>query len=313
MSRLLGELRYPTTGRAKIIAITLAILVFSLLCLAVLGGFFLSRALNPLQAAETIDPTQFLGNALTVEFQGPEGGTHSGWFFPGLRSGPVVVVCHGYKSSRSEILTLATSLQQHRYNVFVFNFAGHGESPVTTTTLGFREAAELRAALEMLLRRDDVDSSRMGLWGQSMGGYAVLRVAPDFPQVKSVAVDSVYPEPAEMLRIELGQMGANAVPLVTFFTLVEFRGYSWLFNSAADLAPTLARLVGTPKLFIAGDDSPQLAAFTQQLHNAAAGPKELVELPRTNMASLFEEERRNYENLVVSYFLRTLPLVAPAT
>ena len=65
----------------------------------------------------------------------------------------------------------------------------------------------------------------------------------------------------------------------------------------------------TAKLFIAGDDAPALSDYTRALYQEAPGPKELVTLPRTNMASLVEDERRNYENLVVTFFLRTLPLV----
>lgn len=313
LGRLLGELRSPTTPRAKIIVVSLAVIVFSFLTLAVVGGFFLSRALNPLQAGETIDPTLFLGNTTSLEFQGPAGEPHNGWFFPGLRNAPLVVLCHGYKSSRSEILTLATSLQQHRYNVFVFNFAGHGESPIGYTTLGLRESEELRAALEMLSRRDDIDSERIGLWGYTMGAYAVLRVAPDFPRVKTLAVDSAYPSPSALLRIELGSLGAESLPLLASFAQLEFRAYSLTSGGLRDVTPELPRLSGIPKLFISGDDAPRLAALTKQLHAAAPGPKELVTLPRTNMASpsMVEEERRNYENLVVSFFLRTLPLVAP--
>ena len=308
LSRLLGELRSPNTPRAKIIVVVLAVLVFSSLSLAALGGFFLARAMNPLQAGETIDPTLFLGNAQTVEFTGPDGLPRSGWFFPGLRTAPVLVLCHGYKSSRSEILTLATSLQQHRYNVFVFNFSGHGESPVGYTTLGIREAQELRAALDMLARRTDMDTTRMGLWGYSMGGYAVLEVAVHSPRVQAIVVDSGYPSPAALLRIELHSLGADMVPLLAPLTLLEFRLTSVFFGGAPDVRDDLTRLTGVSKLFIAGDDAPRLADLTQELHAAAPPPKELVVLPRTNMASLMEEDRRNYENLVVSFFLRNLPL-----
>jgi fermentation-respiration switch protein FrsA (DUF1100 family) len=310
LNRFLSELRNPTTRRAKIIAVALAVLVFSFVTLAVVSAFFLSRVMNPLQAGETIDPTRFLGNAQSVEFQTPDGVSRSGWFFPGLRGGPVVVLCHGYKSSRAEILTLATSLQQHRYNVFAFNFSGHGESPVGYTTLGARETQELRAAVDMLSRRGDIDTSRIGLWGYSLGAYAVVQVASELSAVKAVVVDSAYPRPAAMLRLELTHLGGDVVPLVTPLAVAEFHLLSLFYGSADDLTPTLEPTAGRPKLFITGEDTPRLAAMTQQLYAQAPGPKELTELPRTNMASMIEEERRSYENVVVSFFFRTLPLRA---
>jgi pimeloyl-ACP methyl ester carboxylesterase len=307
INRLLNELRNPTTLRAKIIAVFLAVVVFSFLTLVVVSGFFLSRALNPLQASETIDPTRFLGTAQGLSFETPDGETHNGWFFPGRRGAPVVVLCHGYRSNRAEILTLATSLQQHRYNVFTFNLAGHGESPVAYTTLGARETEELRAALDMLARRTDIDANRIGLWGYSLGAYAVLRLAPAVPGVKAVVVDSLYPQPAALLHLELSRLSANVLPLVTPVALAEFRLLSLFFGRPANLEDEIDTLAGLPKLFIVGHDTPVLSAMTREFYARAPGPKELVELPRTSITSMVEEERRNYENVVVSFFFRSLP------
>lgn len=308
--RFLSELRYPTTSRGKIIAATLAAVASAFLSLVVVGGFFLVRALMPLQAGEIIDPTTFLGNAQSLAFQTPDGKAHSGWFFPGLRAAPLVVICHGYNSSRSEILTLATSLQQHRYNVFAFNFAGHGESPVGYTTLGYKETEELLAALALLATRTDIDTERIGLWGYSLGAYAVLSAAPRSPQVKALVVDSAYPVPESLLRLELENLGANMIPLLTSISTLEFRLLAVYYGG--QLHPTEARssLAGLPKLFVVGSDAPALAAMTRELYQEVPEPKELAELPRTNMASLTEQERRNYENLVVGFFLRHLPLRA---
>lgn len=280
--------------------------------LAAVSGFFLSRVLNPAQGGETIDPTLFLGNAQTVNFTTPDGTFHSGWFFPGLRGGPVIVICHGYKSSREDILTLGTSLQQHRYNVLAFNFAGHGESPVPYTTLGYKETEELQAALDMLSNRDDMDTQRIGLWGYSMGGYSVVRIASLNPSVKAVVADSLYPHPTALLRIELRKLGAHLIPLLIPMAVAEFHVSSFFFGGLdGDLATNMDTLAGVPKLFVAGDDAPRLEALTREIYVAAPGPKDLVTLPRSNISAFSEDERRNYENVVVTFFLRSLPLAGP--
>jgi pimeloyl-ACP methyl ester carboxylesterase len=297
MGRWLAELRNPTTGRGKAVAVTLAIVLFSLMTVGVVSGFFLARALNPVQGGETIDPTRFLGNAQTLEFTTPSGKIHNGWFFPGLRGAPVIVICHGYKSNREEILTLGTSLQQ----------AGHGESPESYTSLGFRESAELQAAVDMLSQRTDIDTQRMGLWGYSMGAYAALQVSSRTPAVKAVVVDSVYPHPTAMLEVELREL-----PLLSSVAVIEFRILSFFTGGfGGDLSEDINALAGTPKLFIAADDAPPLANMTRQLYGTAPGPKDLMTLPRTSMSALLEEERRGYENVVVTFFLSNLPLAAP--
>ena len=65
-----------------------------------------------------------------------------GWFFPGLRGAPTVVVAHGYREQRADVLTLVTALQEQQFNAFLFDFTGHGTSP-GVTTLGYKETEEL--------------------------------------------------------------------------------------------------------------------------------------------------------------------------
>jgi len=311
LSGLLDEIRNPATGRAKIIVATLAAMAFALLSLIVASVFFLSRALMPLQAQESTSPSTFLASTENVEFITPDGKLHDAWLFPGLRDSPVIVLCHGYRSSRTEVMTLATSLQMHRYNVLAFNFAGHGDSPVGHTTLGNLESVELLAALRSLEGRNDVDISRVGLWGYSLGGYAALSAAPDFPGIKVIVVDSVYPRPANLLRREMGRLGADIIPLLGPVTTLEFHVFSLFQPGRPDPRQALPRLGGIPKLFIAGEDTPQLGQLTRELYEQAPDPKELATLPRSNLASMNEAERRTYEDLVVRFFLKHLPLSQP--
>jgi len=42
------------------------------------------------------------------------------------------------------------------------------------TTFGYRESDEVRAAIDTLATRNDVDAARFGLWGYNLGAYAAL-------------------------------------------------------------------------------------------------------------------------------------------
>jgi pimeloyl-ACP methyl ester carboxylesterase len=311
LSQLLDEIRNPTTSRGRILVVVLAALALILLLLVAASGLFLSRVLKPVRTAETITTDSFFGTAETLEFTEPGGRSHSAWFFPGLRGAPVIVLCHGYNSSRSEVMTLATSFQMHRYNVLVFNFAGHGESPAGFSTLGHRESAELLAALEMLKERKDMDARRVGLWGYSLGAYAALSAAPDYPGVKAIVVDSAYHRPVDLLRMELSRLGADLIPLVSQVAVLEFHLFSLLQTSRPSPRQALERLGGVQKLFIVSQDAGPLGGYTRELAEVAPPPKEVAALARTNLPSLSEEERREYDNLVIRFFLKNLPVTPP--
>jgi len=142
----------------------------------------------------------FPGRPDEVEFSVAGLGNRRGWFFPGFRGAPTIVLLHGYESSRGELLTLVSALQDHQYNVFVFDFAAHGAN-AGVTTFGYREADEVRAAIDVIAKRNDVDVTRFGLWGYNLGAYAALREAEKDPRVRALALDSVYDYPRQMVKI----------------------------------------------------------------------------------------------------------------
>src|SRR5947209_4027302 len=188
---ILFELRYPTRWYTKLFTAVFALVFFAVLATAAIASFLLYRIVKPQRTSSEINMQSFPGRPDAVEFQVPGQGTREGWFFPGLRGAPTIVLCHGYESSRGELLTLVSALQDHQYNVFVFDFAAHGGNP-GITTFGYREADEVRAAIDVLAVRNDVDAARCGLCGYNLGAYAALLEAEGDKRIRALILDSVY-------------------------------------------------------------------------------------------------------------------------
>ena len=131
--RILYELRYPSRWYTKILTALLAVAFFAVLATTAIAGFLLYRIVKPQRTSTDISMESFPGRPEIVGFSVPGLGKREGWFFPGLRGAPTIVLCHGYESSRGELLTLVSALQDHQYNVFVFDFAAHGVNPGITT------------------------------------------------------------------------------------------------------------------------------------------------------------------------------------
>src|SRR5579862_3946191 len=193
---------------SKLLSAILAVLIFAVVSISTVSGFLLYQTLKPARNPATFDLSVMMGHPGALSFTLPGGAQREGWLFPGLRGAPAIIVCHGYLSQRADVLTLVTALQDHQFNVFLFDFSGHGTSP-RGTTLGYRETAELRAAIQTLSGRDDVDPQRFGLWGVDMGGYAALEVATSDPRIAALAVDDAYDDPRDLLRIEVAKSGLN--------------------------------------------------------------------------------------------------------
>ena len=300
------ELRYPTKWYTKVLTAVLALAFFVGLATLAIAGFLVYRIVKPQRTTSEINMNTFPGRPDAVQFSVAGLGTREGWFFPGLRGAPTIVLCHGYESSRSELLTLVSALQDHQYNVFVFDFAAHGANS-GVTTFGYKEAEELRAAIDTLAARTDVDPTSFGLWGYNLGAYAALREAETDKRVRTLVLDSVYDEPKQMVKVEVNNTGLNAFPFMVRSAEMSFDWLNYQYKQEPPLSKRLGALKNVPKLFIEANDEPELADSTRDLFVKAPEPREQVMIPHGNFAGLADADKRLYEDRVVTFFLMHLP------
>jgi uncharacterized protein len=303
---ILYELRYPTKWYMKLLTALIALAFFVGLATLAISGFLVYRIVKPQRATSEINMNTFPGRPDAVQFPVAGIGTREGWFFPGFRGAPTIILCHGYESSRSELLTLVSALQDHQYNVFVFDFAAHGANP-GMTTFGYKEAEEVRAAIDTLAARTDVDPTSFGIWGYNLGAYAALREAETDKRVRALVLDSVYDEPQQMVKVEVGNTGLGSFPFMMRSAELSFEWLNYQHKQDPPVSKRLAALKGVPKLFIEANDEPELAELTRDLFVKAPEPREQAIIQHGNFASLGDNDKRAYEDRVVTYFLMHLP------
>src|SRR5487761_751936 len=289
----------------RILGSLLALVLFVFLAAGTISGYLLYQILTPPRSPANVDVTLLMGHPTVYSFTIPGEGSREGWFFPGLIHAPTIVLCHGYGSQRADILTLVTALQEHQFNVFLFDFVGHG-SVAGRTTLGYEETQELLAAIKGLATRTDIDSSRFGAWGTDLGAYATLAAATQEPRIQAIAVDSAYDQPSDFLAIQVSHTGLGALPLVKTFCQFGFRMINYQYRTVPPILARLGRLQGIPKLFIESTDKVELGRDTLQMFEAAPEPKEQA-IDTMTYAEMSDESRRNYESRIVNFFLKYLP------
>lgn len=305
---ILYELRYPRRWYTKLLTILLALVFFALLATAVISGVLVYWIVKPQRTSSEISMSSFPGKPDEVDFTVPNIGERKGWFFPGLRGAPTIILVHGYMSSRGELLTLVSALQDHQYNVFVFDLAAHGAS-AGVTTFGYKESDEIRAAIETLSKRNDVDPTRFGIWGYNLGAYSALRAAEKDPRVRALVLDSVYDTPKQLVKIGVEKAGVGGFPLMVRSAQTGFEWLNYAYKNDPPVSSKLkTNLSGVPILFIEAVDDPELGAITRSIFLKAGEPREEQIIAHGNFVNLPDDEKRTYENRVVSFFLTRLPI-----
>lgn len=305
---ILDELRYPTRWYTKLSVVVLTLVFFVALATLAIAGVLTYWIVKPQRTSSEINMASFPGRPDELDFAVPglTPGDRKGWFFPGLRGAPTIILCHGYESSRGELLTLVSALQDHQYNVFVFDFAAHG-SNAGTTTFGYREADEVRAAIDTIAGRNDVDPNRFGLWGYNLGAYAALREAERDRRVRALVLDSVYDYPKQMVKIGVEKTGVGGFPFMVRSAQTTFEWLNYADKNDPSLSSGLKSLNDVSILFIEATDDPELAAITREMYLKAPEPREQAAIAHGNFVNLPDDEKRTYENRVVSFFLTRLP------
>jgi len=273
-----------------------------------ISGFLLYQILRPPRSPATYDLNVMMGQPSSFSFSVPGMPDRDGLFFPGLRGGPTIVVCHGYMSQRADLLTLASALQDHQYNVFLFDFVGHGTTP-GLTTLGYKETGDLKAAIQGLATRSDIDTKHFGVWGVDLGGYVALEAATSDPRIAAVAVDNAYADPHEMLHLLVAHSGLSIIPYVTRLSDFGFKMLNYQYRNTPPVTKNFSKTQGIPKLFIESEDKPGLAQDTFDLFLRAPDPKQ-IQKDRVSYSDMTDDDRHAYENEIVTFFLQNLPATA---
>jgi dipeptidyl aminopeptidase/acylaminoacyl peptidase len=127
----------------------------------------------------------------------------SGW--------PVIVFNHGYIPPRQyrtteRYVAYLDAFARNGYVVFKSDYRGHGSSEGAAAG-GYGSPAytvDVLNAMASVLRRDDVDPERVGMWGHSMGGQITLRSMVVTDTVKAgviwAGVVASYPDLFERWR-----------------------------------------------------------------------------------------------------------------
>jgi pimeloyl-ACP methyl ester carboxylesterase len=305
---IVDELRYPRRWYTKLLIIILALLFFAGLATVAISGVLTYWIVKPQRTSSEINMASFPGRPDEVDFTVAALGERKGWFFPGLRGAPTIILLHGYESSRGELLTLVSALQDHQYNAFVFDFAAHG-SNAGLTTFGYKESDEVRAAIDTLAKRNDLDPTRFGIWGYNLGAYAGLREAEKDPRVRALVLDSVYDYPKQMVKVGVDRTGVGGFPMMVKSAQTCFEWLNYAYKNDPPLSAKLKALNGAPVLFIQAADDPELASITRDMFLKAPEPREQAIIAHGNFVNLPDDEKRTYENRVVSFFLTRLPVI----
>lgn len=223
-----------------------------------------------------------------------------GWFLPAANGGPAratVLHLHGNAANITGHYEFIRWLPDAGYNVLTFDYQGYGRSKGSVTRNGTIDDA--LAALDYLRRRPDVNSQRIVIFGQSIGGaVAAVLGALRRDQVRAVAIDSSFSGYRAITRYHVMRN--------PWLTVLAW----WLpYTISAGLDPIdyVGRISPVPLLFIHGR-ADRIAPWemSQELYEAAKEPKDLWLIDDLDHTEVWEEHPEEARARLLDFFDRAL-------
>jgi pimeloyl-ACP methyl ester carboxylesterase len=151
-----------------------------------------------------------------------------GWFIPGKdnnpmnSSPPLIILVHGWGSSRSSMLRYALPLYMEGYSLLLFDVRSHGESDgiPALTVKTFRD--DVIAAVHYAKKRHDVDPMNIGILSHSFGGFGSVLTLKNDMNIKALVTDSM---PVQFRTIMEAALSRYKLPYFPFGYLLLKVGF----------------------------------------------------------------------------------------
>lgn len=237
-----------------------------------------------------------------VEVTNGDGMKLFGWFIPS-ENGAVIMMQHGYKATRKEMLNEAQMLYQHGYGVLITTVRAHDYSEGEAISLGVYEMSDMEAWYQYLISRDDINPNQIGILGNSYGGMLAIQYASQNENIKAVVANCAFSSMQDTVTTSVKHF--TGLPEFPFVPLIVFWAEQDTGIKMEEIDTTKWIPLISPRpvfLMQGGADTVISPSSGQILFDAANEPKELWFDEELGHVDFDTERAEEYETRVVEFF-----------
>jgi uncharacterized protein len=215
------------------------------------------------------------------------------WLIKTDSSKGTVIIFPGYGGEKSSMLDKAEEFLKLGYNTMLVDFMGCGGSEGSTTTIGFKEAQEVKDCYEYLIRNHFPNVS---LFGTSMGSVAIMKAIKDYDlKPTSIIIECPF---GSMYKTVCKRFEMQGIPSFPMAGLLVFWGgvqnNFWAFSHNPE---EYAKSIHCPTLLLYGEKDQKVSREEiNTIFQNLNGRKMLVTYPlagHENYLSLYKEKWAN--------------------
>lgn len=222
------------------------------------------------------------------------------WYIKTPQAKGSVILFHGYSGEKSSMLDKSDEFLAMGYNTLLVDFMGSGGSGGNQTTIGYKEAKDVKAAYDHLQATGE---KNIYLFGTSQGAVAVLKALHDYPiKPTAIIIECPFATLYQAAAARFKAVGVPVFPLTSF--LVFWGGVENGFWGFAHQPVEYARSVKVPTLLFYGEKDERVQRQEiNDIYNNLAGKKELVTFKEAGHINYLKKYRNEWHT-ATSQFLQ---------
>lgn len=240
-----------------------------------------------------------------VTFTTRDGIKLAAWDVPATSNRAVAILFHGYATAKPVLIAESAIFRGFGLRTVLVDFRGSGGSAGLVTTVGWKEALDVAAAVEWTRR--EYPGVPVILYGQSMGAAAILRAISEAgARADGIILECPFDRFLTTVSHRYAMMNLPAFPFAQL--LLAWGGLQNGFN-AFRLNPVIyAAQVTCPALVIDGAGDPWVwPAEARRVAQALRGPTQCVIFPNAAHGNYWLDVGDAYRQTLRTWVEATLP------
>lgn len=277
------------------IGFTILVVIFYFTSVHFAKGF-----LHPNQTIIKNYPEKF--TVENVSFITEDGLKINGWRSNVSDSSKAIILLHGYKANREEMISRAEIFIDLGYNVLMYDARGCGESEGNIVSLGYYETMDLKAAMKFM---QELNYKEIGVYGFSQGGATAILATDEIEDLKFIIAEATFDNLENAIDNRFKKYFFISGSLGTIFMKPEAE--KLLGISIDEISPVKEiNKIHIPIFIIGGEkDSRTTEENTINLFNSANEPKELWIVTDSEHENIYNRNPDLYK-LKIKSFLNKL-------
>jgi dipeptidyl aminopeptidase/acylaminoacyl peptidase len=209
-----------------------------------------------------------------------------------------VILFHGYSGEKSSLLGRSQVFLDLGYNTVLVDFMGSGGSEGNQTTIGTKEAEEVKTVYDYI---DSSGEKNIILFGTSMGATAIMKAVADYKlHAQAYILECPFGSLLKTVQARFHSMHIPSFPMANL--LVFWGGVQNGFEGFEHDPIIYAKSISAPALLLHGDQDDKVSRQeTEDIYNNLTGPKVLKNYPLTGHDIYMEINKEKWKSDVSSF------------